>query len=271
MPHRIHRPSAPVSEHVDCFWSCWCDPPSAPRERALPSGTLDLVVNLGDEPLSIYASDGAGAPALRGDAIVCGAHAGTYVFGTTPRDHVMGVHFKPGGAFAFLGVPAGELENRHVALEDLWRGTAEDLRERLAEAATMETRFAVMERFLRARLRPTTPNRALEIALRAFDEPSLTSVAEVCVRTGRSPKQLVALFREHVGLSPKSYWRVRRFQAALRTIERRGVASGARIAAEVGYFDQPHFTREFRFFTGMTPREYAAFEGVRPNHVPLRG
>jgi len=110
----------------------------------------------------------------------------------------------------------------------------------------------------------------LRAALRAFEDPNLTSVANVNELTGLSAKRLIALFREEVGLTPKAYWRVRRFQGALRRIDR-GKRNGAQLAAELGYFDQAHFDREFRAFCGLSPSQYLAREVERPNHVPLRG
>ena len=83
---------------------------------------------------------------------------------------------------------------------------------------------------------------------------------------GMTTKRLIALFRAEVGLSPKAYARIRRLQASLRLL---GSMSGARVAAEVGYFDQAHFVREFRSFTGMTPTEYTQQRLVLPSHVPV--
>ena len=89
---------------------------------------------------------------------------------------------------------------------------------------------------------------------------------------------MIALFRDQVGLTPKAFWRVRRFQAALRHVEsglgrgsRHRPFNGAALAAALGYFDQAHFNREFRVFTGVSPRVYLAQGVERPDHVPLRG
>jgi AraC-like DNA-binding protein len=81
-------------------------------------------------------------------------------------------------------------------------------------------------------------------------------------------KRLSALFRAEVGLSPKAYARVRRLQAALRLLDA-GPVRGAHVAAEVGYFDQAHFVRDFESFTGMTPTQYSQQRIVLPSHVPV--
>jgi AraC-like DNA-binding protein len=96
-------------------------------------------------------------------------------------------------------------------------------------------------------------------------------MADVRRLTGLSTKRLIGLFRAEVGLSPKEYARVRRLQAALRRLGDLDAdgARGAEIAAAVGYFDQSHFVREFRSFTGMTPTQYRRQRIVLPSHVPV--
>jgi AraC-like DNA-binding protein len=128
-----------------------------------------------------------------------------------------------------------------------------------------------LEVFLLERARhPFERSPALRVALQAFEVPSLSSVAEVNRLTGLSPKRLNALFRAEVGLSPKVFWRVRRFQGVLRGLERRRTST-AMLAAELGYCDQAHLNREFREVTGMSPRRYLAASRERPNHVALSG
>jgi AraC-like DNA-binding protein len=109
---------------------------------------------------------------------------------------------------------------------------------------------------------------ALRASLAAFEESDLESVAEVNRRTGLSPKRLLALFREEIGLCPKSYWRVRRFRAALQDLDD-GVLRGAPLAAQHGYCDQAHFLREFRALAGSSPTEYLMARVPGTDHVSL--
>ncbi|WP_437932493.1 helix-turn-helix domain-containing protein [Sorangium sp. So ce291] len=280
MPAHIHRPRPPLADFVDCFWLWEGYTAPAPKERALPSGTLDIIINLREDCLRIFDRDHPASFERFPGIMISGAHAGYFVIDTAPRASVMGVHFRPGGAFPFLGVPAGDLEGRHAALDALWGASAARLRERLVEARGALQRFSLLEDFLQAKATlPLRRHDAVTLALRAFEDPTLESVAEVNSRTGLSPKRLIALFHDEVGLGPKAFWRVRRFQAALRRVERgRGERDsrlrpvrGAEVAAELGYSDQAHFNREFRAFTGLGPRAYLALEVERPNHVPLHG
>lgn len=267
----IHRPGPPLGEWVDCLWLWEGYPAPAARERALPSGTLDLVINLEEDLLRFYVGERAEALLELPGVTLSGAHAAYFVIATSPRTSTIGVHFKPGGAFPFLGVPARDVEGRHVPLEALWGADARALRDRALAAPSGQPRLLALEAALLERSRRARGgSRELTLALAAFDDPALVSVADVRLRTGLSAKRLIALFADHVGLTPKAFWRVRRFQAALRAIER-GMPGDAALALRLGYFDQAHFDREFRHFTGLNPRAYRDEAIRRPSHVPLRG
>ncbi|WP_437774467.1 DUF6597 domain-containing transcriptional factor [Sorangium sp. So ce1097] len=119
MPAHIHRPGPPLADFVDCFWLWEAYTAPAPKERALPSGTLDLIINLRETRLGIFDRDDITSFERFPGIMISGARAGYFVIDTAPRASVMGVHFKPGDAFSFLGVPAGALEGKHAALEAL--------------------------------------------------------------------------------------------------------------------------------------------------------
>ncbi|WNG39941.1 AraC family transcriptional regulator [Archangium violaceum] len=266
----IYRPGPPLCEFIDWFWFWDGRPLPAPKERVLPSGAFDLVINLGDERFRFYDPIALTPLEPLAGPIVSGAHASHFVIGSTTGTALMGVHFKPGGAFPFLGVPAGELEGTHAPLDALWGASARALRERLVEAPTSADRFRLLESLLlTSARRPLRHHPAVVEALRAFEDPSLRSVGELNARLGLSPKRLIALFRDEVGLGPKEFWRVRRFQAALRHVDSSRPVRCAELAVELGYCDQAHFNREFRGFVGLSPRAYVAQGVERPNHVPL--
>jgi AraC-like DNA-binding protein len=103
-------------------------------------------------------------------------------------------------------------------------------------------------------------------ALAAVEANPSIPIAELRDLVGLSTKRLIAVFRAEIGLSPKAYARIRRLQAALRLV---GSMSGARVAAEVGYFDQAHFVGEFESFVGMTPTQYTEQRLLLPSHVPV--
>jgi AraC-like DNA-binding protein len=274
-------PKPPLADFVELFWYCDGYSLAHARERVLPTGDVQLVVSLRDAPLRTYdALDSARSQSYRGP-LLCGPRSEFAVIDTTPLSSSMGVQFKPGGAFPFLGVPAGELHNLNVSLESLWGRKAEELRDRLLEAATPSARFHILEQaLLEQALLPQgllaqaqaagRRHPAVTYALNAFQAaPHDQTIAEVTRRTGLSPKWFIELFRAQVGLTPKLYSRLRRFQTALALIGNGRPPDWSVLAPACGYYDQAHFIRDFRVFSGLNPTEYLAGRGEHRNHVRL--
>lgn len=150
MFYRSTIPGPPLDRFIENLW-CLSDAPRHARERILPSGTLELVINLHEDEFRIYDAHEERCRRLSG-AIVSGAYRRFFVIDTLEHASVVGVHFRPGRAAPFLGVPAGGLADAHFDLDAVWGRRAGELREPLCAAATPEQRFRILERALRARL-----------------------------------------------------------------------------------------------------------------------
>lgn len=267
---RTQIPSPPLSGIVELFWSCEGGTPPHTLERVRPTGTMQLIVNLGDGELRVYDRQDHRLSRSFGRAMVSGPRAVFAVIDTASQASTVGVHFKPGGARRFLGLPADALRDAAAPLDALWGARAAALRDRLGEAATAEARFALLERALLAQGRGAAPRHpAVELALAAFGRRPTPAVKQVGDRTGLSQRRFIQLFREEVGLTPKLFCRVRRFQAALRLVGGARQVDWADVALRCGYFDQAHLIRDFRAFSGLSPTAYLARRSRQPNHVPL--
>jgi hypothetical protein len=123
----FRTPTHPLTDFVERLWLV-CDAPAHSKERIAASGTIDLGINLHGNELRIY--DPAKPERYRrfSGAVVSGTHSGPFVIDPRELVSVMGVRFRPGGAFPFLGAPASELANAHVDLEALWGTSAVELR-----------------------------------------------------------------------------------------------------------------------------------------------
>jgi hypothetical protein len=148
----FYKPKPPLSKFVDNFWLYEGYEPEHKTERILPTGTLELVINLRQNELRIYDAEGAENCYRLSGAVVSGASGRGFAPDTAEEAFIIGVHFKPGGAFPFLGLPAGELADTHVDLETLWGPSAGRLRERLCEARTSAERFQLLQEGLLSRL-----------------------------------------------------------------------------------------------------------------------
>ena len=204
-------------------------------------------------------------------SVLCGPHSRYFVIDTAEQDIVAGVHFKPGGVYPFLTIPSGELRNLHVGLEDLWGGLASEAREQLLAARTGEEKFRILEKALwTAAAENLDRHPAVRYALTQFHgAPETRTIADVTNRIGLSARRFIEVFEREVGLTPKLFCRVRRFQRVLRLIQNSRELDWTQIALDCGYYDQAHFIHDFRAFSGINPSTYLAVKTEHMNHVPL--
>jgi AraC-like DNA-binding protein len=262
------RPRSPLGDYVESIGD-WRSPEIDYWSRALPRGAVTVIFDVGQrQQLDFYAADGKTRLSVP-PAFITGSHTASYVSNIAAGEPVMAVHFRPGGAFPFLGIPLGHLEDTYVGIDEVWGSDGRDLHERLIETRSAEARFAILEEFLLSRPWLSADRQpAVTAAMFAIENNPSIRMADIHDQVGMSTKRLIGLFRAEVGLSPKAYARVRRLQAALRLLGA-GRVGGADLAAEVGYFDQAHFVRDFESFAGMTPTQYIQQPILLPSHVPV--
>ena len=214
----------------------------------------------------------------------------------------VGAMLRPGTAEVLFGATAEALAERHTPLDCVWGAQADCLHERLAEASTAEARLQLLERELLRRL-PTVRglHPAVAMALAHFD--GVTQVQTVVEHSGYSHRRFIAQFRRAVGLTPKTYLRIQRFQRTLEAAQGRegapdgqdarmvrshgcegapdgqdarmvrshgceGAPDWSLIAADMGFADQSHLIRDFKAFAGVTPEQYRLAQPAARNHLP---
>jgi AraC-like DNA-binding protein len=271
---RTYSPGPPLNAFVERFWLC-SDAPAHPRERILPSGTVELVINLSDDEIRIYDPAQPDRARRYPGAAVSGPYRGCFLIDPLQHASIIGVHFRPGRAVPVLGVPARELADAHVDLEALWGSAVAELRERLCMATTPAQRFAVLENALLRRLRSSRPGHgAIPLALDAFEHAgAAVKVRDLARQVGLSQRRFIQLFTAEVGLTPKLYGRVRRFQRAREMVRKAAEPDWAAVAIACGFFDQSHLIRDFGEFSGLSPGAYLSQQSdhVLLNHVPWVG
>ena len=266
-----YRPGPPLDEFVDSFWIA-ANAQAPRKERILPSGTFELVLNLRDDEIRVY--DPAELHRCRrlSGAVLSGTYSRAFACDASQHAAMFGVHFKPGGAFPFIGTRASDLADTHADLADVWGRAADEVRERLCSAETPIQRFHVMERFLARRLRLSPKlHPAVPVALRMFGSGGTgAAVRDAAREVGVSGRHFVRLFSAEIGLTPKLFCRLLRFQRARRLAanlvrvrpdrvarpEITVVHDWAELATTCGYFDQSHLINDFEEFSGLSPTHY---------------
>lgn len=254
--YSFRNPSAALAGAVEMLWYYQGYDPPHTYERILPAGTVELVVNLTDEVLRTYHPETFVPTKMRGP-ILAGLHEEPIIVDTMQQTRMMGAGFRPGGAWQILGIPIAEFEGRHIELDCLQLQGVAQLEEQLYFASTSEKCFDLMEAWLLSHLNRSNHPEVSWAIEQIVLYPSTAKIAELAEETGLSARRLGELFKREVGVGPKSFAMIRRFQSVISDIQRDPSIDWCQLAISAGYADQAHFNREFRRFSGIRPTEYS--------------
>lgn len=247
-------PHPALQAYVQSYWHLRRATPllAYAEEYMHPGGGFGIVFNLGAQ--------------LRLDAQVVtepvfldGANTVSRKMGFIGQVELMGIRFREGGAFPFLGLPLYELRNEIALLEAVDRPNLLRVHERLLATEALAARVALLEEWLIGRLvagkKPDELVPASLAHLRAYG--GQVSIPALAQEFAIGQRQLERLFQNQVGMPPKQYAQLVRVERARQALKNLGQHTGADLAAELGYSDQAHFIREFKSVTGITPVAYA--------------
>ena len=266
---QARRPRPPLDACVSVLWSVSAARGPRMLQHVLPTGTAQVVINLADDRTRGYDESRGFAISETSGSLLCGPGTRYAIIDTDEQYDVVVACFTPGGLTSIVAPSAGEFANTDVPLDALWGDRIVDrLRTQLLEAHTPNARLDVLEAALMAAWRDRPLHPAVACALEAFAcRPALATVGDAVSAAGVSARHLIDRFTAQVGLTPKRFCRVRRFQRAI-ALAHKGVAEDwAAIAADCGFSDQPHLIHEFHDFAGLTPSAYLTQRTVHRNHV----
>jgi AraC-like DNA-binding protein len=250
------RPTGPLANFVSWVWLQPAGAPARGPELRLPTGDVDLVVDVGREQV-----------------LVCGPTARPAVLDGESSGELMGAVLRVGAAAAVLRTSLADLRDQCVALGEL-RPAAARLLARPPAGVDASARLDVLELVLTERLvgsavssHPVAAHAAAQIRQRPGDG----RVDRLGEAFGLSARRMEQIFRVQVGLPPKSYQRLHRFRGTLAAVDRAGAVGWAALAAERGYADQSHLVRDFVAHAGLPPTHYLAIRGPDAYHVALTG
>lgn len=269
-----HVPAPPLNRFVRILWYARATGCAHVRERILPTGNTQVILNLARDFLLDCPEDAPARPSAASQVV--GARTVYEIVDTSDMADLIGVVFRPGGFPVFAGDAADRFSDRSISLEDLWGLRARALRERLRELVTPQARLNCLEEFLAQKCATGSARLTvarlpmIEFALRRFGQAAhAASVSEVARAVGWSERRFSQVFREQVGLSPKVWSRVQRFQLVVRQLHAGVDVPWPELALECGYYDQSHFANEFRAFSGIDATTYTRLRGTPwANHVP---
>ena len=223
--------------------------------REVPTEDIPLIINFG-APVRLYDMRD---PSRWTDyhSFTTGAYDSYVLVGSTGPSGGLQINMSILGARLFLGRPLRDLKNCAISLEDVFGAAGRRLTMELYDAPTWEARFTIVDRELSSRIltaKPPSPA-VTWVWQRLLQTGGRASIGALVGEVGVSQRHLIGQFREQIGLSPKTLARVLRFGRAVRIIKAGGGGRLAQIAQDCGYYDQAHFSRDFRAFAGVTPTE----------------
>lgn len=174
---------------------------------------------------------------------------------------MLGIRFYPHGAAYFLNDNVGEFNNQVLNFSELYGNTVDTLYAKLLETATWNKRIELVESFLLHQL-SLSERKLTKVAMvnnvmnEIVQEDFFDNIENVASRYGITSRYLQKLFLQYTGLTPKLYSKINRFQNSLKLVTKKDTPLTS-IAYDCGYFDQSHFIREFKSFTGFTPSGYS--------------
>jgi AraC-like DNA-binding protein len=249
------HPVGHLATWVELFWTVDADPAYG-RERILPRSTTEVLFNLGEQH-RLVDGDGPGRDRVYATSWVSGLQRQPLSIESPSRQSLAGIRLRTAGALPFLGLPPTELAGRVLDLPDLLGRGVEALREQLAEERCQERRLRRLAsnaaRWLNAG-RPLSAD--ISHALNTLHTTGGNFPIRVLVRnSGFSERYFISRFRAEVGLTPKMYARIVRFERALAEVRLRPAVNWAQLADDCGYYDQAHLALDFRELAGASPRE----------------
>jgi AraC-like DNA-binding protein len=255
-----HTPAAPLGDHVQQIMYFKGYQPGHSTQRIVPDGTIYLIFELDGIPRHVLDNVTHEPLYQRTRAWISGMHQDFLTIDAVANGEMYVIRFRAAGLYPFIGQDVDALNDR-VESPEAWFGDGVfDFRERLLNAETAEEKIALGEEWLRGMFSeahlPRPEVLQVEKAIRSDPGMEMNSILGLIEATALSRKHFATLFRRYIGLPPKQYQRVLRFNEIISAIHKQEKVEWAQIALGCGYYDQAHFIKEFKRFCGINPSDF---------------
>jgi AraC-like DNA-binding protein len=258
MHFQFIQPSAFLSPYIKHYWVLESDGKGGDvTERVVPTGHVQLMFHYA-QPFEV--KHPGQSVTMQPQSIVSGIGQTYSDVSTRGWAGVVAVVFHPAGACHFFDFPLSEIENQSLHLKTIFYKEMIETEDRISNAHNMGQRIAAIEGFLKDRFSPIPQydylmlNRCLKLITDSKGHIQAATLAkDICM----TPKNLERKFAAYLGKTPKQYIKIARFGQTLIDLSRGNPTSFAQYAFENGYFDQSHFIKDFKTFSGYTPRQFA--------------
>ena len=272
MIFETHEVAEPYKSFVESIFHYKHFKPDHSIERVVPTGHVFLLFELDGFQRHTYDNETLEPNANFVKAWVSGIHQNYLSISAHEDSEMFVIQFKSFGARPFLHVDMDTLADRVVSEAEIPKSELIAMHASLRNAETSEEKFAVADDWLRQHfdLAQTPPDPIVNMVSLLQEQPA-SKLKEVLDTYDGTQKHLISQFRKFVGLTPKQYQRVMRFNDVFAQMQKDQFLSWADIAQLCGYSDQSHFIREFKNFSGFSPKKFLQqdFDEDASNFFPL--
>ena len=241
-----HLPSADLRFFVEHFWSVQWNVPEPQTQENLPHPSVHLVVE-------------------KGNSRILGIVTGKFIRVLKGKGWVFGIKFRPGAFYPFAKFPLSSITNKLLMLEEVFGSGGTAYEEELLSLKEETEKIRCAEQFIRERLPEKdgnieTINRIVECVI---NDRTIVKVEKIGALFNINTRTLQRLFNQYVGVSPK--WIIQRYRLleAVEQMNEGKVVDWAKLALDLGYFDQAHFIKDFQTMVGKSPEEYMRSAGKK--------
>ncbi|MEP7322781.1 MAG: AraC family transcriptional regulator [Saprospiraceae bacterium] len=271
MIYEFYLPSAPLNQFIESFSYYRDFNPVHSVDRFLPDGHVNIVIDLTDFPKYIYDNDTLKEIQACRKVWFSGIR-NKYITIPSGRDSEMFIiNFHKGKAYPFVQMPLYELTDSVVDGDLVLSHEIMDLREKIQEVSVIAQKFSTVEKFLLKKFSSQLViNPFIDFAVnKILASPHQISIEQISKKVGYSQKHLIKLFKDNVGLTPKGFLKIIRFQKVISGISEAKFPDWTAVAFESGYYDQAHFINDFKVFSGFTPKQYLQKQYEFLNYIPV--
>lgn len=250
MHFQLIPPAVKLSRWIECYWVIESESVLPVRQKIVPDGFPELIFHFGD-PYQINIS---GAWQRQAKSLFAGQLRRFFFLENEGRSEIFGIKFKPAAPALLFGVDMSGFTDRVVDLHSLQLGNTKELEHALARARGSEDRVLLTEQFLQ-RFCDREPHPVEQSVMAIIHSNGVKSVEELADEIHIGTRQLELYFKKYVGLSPKFYSRIIRFSRIFEYVKGEKV-DWSDVVHLAGYYDQAHFIKNFKAFTGEEPGRY---------------
>ncbi len=267
-----YQSPANLEKHIESILYFKTFTPDHSIERIVPTGHVFVIFELDNIPRNTFDNETLKPLKTFSKVWVSGTHRNFISISAHQNSEMLVIQFKPTGAFPFLHCPVQELNDKVVSAKEIFGKEILDLREKIFVAENPQVKFNLVSSWLENRFdsKKEAPEYLLTFAERLQKEP-VSNLNKIIDSYPATQKQLIEHFKKYIGLTPKYYHRILRFNEILKKINKKEKVSWTDVAYSCDYSDQSHFIKEFFLFSGFNPQEFIKMEFTKDqtNFFPL--